>query len=273
MSTVDARLRGPVRGRRQLARVLQVVAVLGVVVSLGVAVLGWRVVGALDDVAVESTAVTADALVALEQTLELAADLVESVDATLVALEEGLATTTASLTTGAEALDSVAQLADDAAPAISSATGTLRTLEGVGTTIDSVLGGLSALPLGPDYDPDQGFGATVGELADDLEPLGASFAQTADDLQDVAGSTDELEADLRALTEAVGDATAQLAASELLIEDYRAAAARAGEVAATAGDDLGSDLALLRVLLLIGGVVFAAGQVVPWLVARALLDA
>lgn len=259
------------RARRPLARALQAVAVLGAVISLAAAVVGWRVVGALDDVAVESTEVTADALIALEQTLELAADLVGSVDDTLVALEDGLDTTAGSLATGAEALTSVSQLAEDAAPALASATATLRRLEGVGTSIDQALQGLSSLPLAPDYDPDQAFGAAVGDLADDLEPLGDSFAATADDLRAVVASTDELESDLAALTEAVGAATTQLADSDRLIEDYRAAANRAGAVAEQASTDLGADLALLRALLVLGGLVFALGQAVPWLLARALL--
>lgn len=261
----------PPRWRRPLGHALQVVAVTGAVVSLLVGVVGWRVVGQVDDVAVESTAVTADALRALEETLGLAADLVASVDTTLLAIEEAMESTTTSVADGADALDSVSRLADDAAPALASATRTLRTLEEVGGNIDRALQGLSSLPLAPDYDPEQGLGVTAGELADDLEPLSDSFAQTSRDLETVADSTGELEQDLTELTAAVSAATTQLAASEQLIADYRDAADRAGVATELASGDLETDLTLLRVLLLVGGFVFAFAQAAPWLLGRSLL--
>lgn len=261
----------PARLRRPLARGLQVVAVVGAIVSLSVGVVGWQVVGQVDDVAVEGAAVTADALRALEETLGLAAELVDSVDTTLVALEDGLGTATGSVGDGADALDSVARLADDAAPALASATRTLRSLEEVGGSIDRALEGLAALPFGPEYDPDQGLGVTAGALADDLEPLSLSFARTAADLDAVADSSDQLEQDLDELTEAVAAATTQLTESQQLIEDYRDAADRAGGVSEVAGSQLENDLVLLRVLLLVGGIVFALAQVVPWLIGRSLL--
>lgn len=271
MSTVIDHLQVTPSTQRLLGRGLQVVAVLGGVIALVGGVVGWRVVGAIDDLAVESTEVTADAMATVGDTLELAAELIESVDATLVALEDGLATTSTSVADGAEALDSVSRLAEDAAPALDSATRTLRSLEGVGGSIDGVLRGLSALPLAPDYDPERGFGATVGDLADDLEPLSDSFATTADDLDDVAASSGRLEQDLEELTAAVSTATEQLAASEQLIDDYRDTAERASDVSAAGTEGIGGDLTLLRILLLLGGLVFAAGQVVPWLLGRALL--
>lgn len=264
--------RVPAQARRPLGRVLQAVAVLGVAVAIGVAIVGWQVLGDLDDVAGESTAVTGDALQALEQTLDLAADLVESVDTTLDAVETGLASSAASVQEGADALDSVTRLADDAAPALGSATETLRALERVGTTLDSTLGALASLPLAPDYDPEQGFGATVGELADDLEPLSDSFAATADDLRGVTAETAELEGDLQDLTTSVAATNERLGRAEGLLEDYRETATRAGALAETTGAGLGADLWLLRVLVVLGALVLGVGQLVPWLVAAALLD-
>lgn len=263
---VPSRVRGP------LARTLQVVAVLGALISVLVAVIGWRVVGAIDAVAVDSAEVTADALGSLEQTLDVAAGLITTVDETLVALEQGLVTTSSSLADGGEALESVSQLATDAAPALDSATTSLRSLESVATSIDSTLEQLSRLPIGPDYDPESSFGSTVSQLADDLEPLSESFGTTAEELDDVTSSTVQLQTDLEQITLSVQNASSQLDDSGDLIEQYRQTADRARATAETAGVDLGSDLTLLRLLLLAGGLVFAAGQVVPWMIGRALLD-
>ena len=80
MTTLVEHLPVTTRTQRLLGRGLQVVAVLGAVIALLGGVVGWRVVGAVDDVAVESTAVTADAMAAVEDTLELAGELVESVE-------------------------------------------------------------------------------------------------------------------------------------------------------------------------------------------------
>lgn len=261
----------PARRRGAVGRGLQVLAVIGVVVAVFGATVAWRVVGAVDAIAVDSAAVTAEALTSLESTLDVAADLVASLDGTLTALEDTLVTTSGSLEDGAVALGSVSDLADDAAPALGSATETLRSLESIGTSIDRTLSALSSLPIGPDYDPSESFGTTVGKLADDLDPLADSFATTAEDLQDVGASTDQLREDLDRLVVGIGDADARLDDSAALIAEYRSTAQRAGRTADLASQGLGTDLTFLRLLVLVGCLVLAFGQMVPWLVARALL--
>jgi methyl-accepting chemotaxis protein len=247
------------------------VAAAGVVVALVGTVAAWRLVGQIDDSATDGVAATLRTLDTVDGTIDLAERLVDGIDDTLEQVETGLDDVAMLAENSNVLVADVADLADQVAPGLRRATGTLRTLEGVGGTVDGFLGGVSRLPLAPEYDPRSGLGPTIGALADDLEPLATSFEETATSLRAVSEDSGRLQADLDALARSVATVSEQLDGSAALIVQYRSGTDEARRIALDARDDLAADRTLTRLLIVLGGLTFAAGQLVPFWVGRELV--
>lgn len=248
------------------------VAVVGAVTAVTGTVVGWIFVGQLNDTTTESLEVTEQALDAIDDTIDLADDVLVSTNEAVGALAEALEAVSGSFDSATGAIDDIADLATTIGPSLDEATSTIRTLESVGGTIDGVLGALSNIPFGPDYDPDDGLGDTFGRLAEALEPVPAELETTAGgltDFTDAAGGLQDQLDDLAASVRAVDD---DLATTDELVDQYRASVTEARAVARRTGEDLDGTVTLLRVLLVIGGVALLFGQIVPLWVGRELLD-
>jgi ABC-type transporter Mla subunit MlaD len=241
------------------------ISVIGVIVALVGVIVGSQFVGLVDEGSRDTLLVTIESLDSLEDTIDLADRLVTSTVDTLDTVEITLREVEASFAVGDRVIGDVAELTGQAAPALGSATTTLRQLEGIGATIDGVLGDLSSLPFGGiDYDRDTGLGATIGDLADDLDPVAATLSGSSESLGDLTGSVDALQEDLAELTDSVAGINDNLSGTDSLLESYRANAADARRLAAETREDLESDVRFLRILLVLGGLNFAAGQIVPF---------
>lgn len=255
----------PLLPRPRLGLLLQVAAAVAAVAIVTGTVVGWRVLGTVEEVAEQGAEVSLAALDAVDASLETAEELLTAARTALVGTVQTLRTVERSFDDAADALESVGSLTDTAAPALESARETLQTLEGVARTIDSTLRTLSRLPFGPDYDPQRGFGATVGRLADELAPLPAALRSTATRLDELVTDSADLQDDLASLTTALDDVVAGLGNSDELLAEYRVAAASARALATDTDTGLGIDLIVGRVALLLGGMGLAAGQAVPFL--------
>jgi methyl-accepting chemotaxis protein len=247
------------------------VAIVGLVVALVGTVAAWRLVGQIDRSATEGVAATLTTLDTVDGTIDLAERLVEGVDTSLDRVEATLDDVAAVAADGNILVGDVAVLAEQVAPGLRRATGTLRTLQDVGGAVDGFLGGVSRLPLAPDYDAAAGLGPTIGALADDLEPLATSLEESAGSLRAVAAGSDGLQSDLDSLARSVAAISDDLDGSAALIDQYRAGTAEARRIALDAQRDLDADQTLTRLLVVVGGLTFAAGQLVPFWVGRELV--
>lgn len=256
-------------------RVGQLMIGLGVVGAL-VAVLGtiggWIFVGQLAAASDDSLDVTVQALDAVDDTIDLAEEVLTSTVDAVDALAGTLDAVSASFGTGTAAIDEVAALADTLGPTLAEAGDTVRTLERVGGQIDDVLDALSSLPIGPDYDPDNGLGATFGQLADTLEALPAQLESTSTSLTDFTENADDLQGELDRFSTSVGVIASDLEDTGELVEQYRTSVGDARTVAVEAKDDLDLSVGLMRALLVAGGLLLLLGQVVPLWLGRSLLD-
>jgi hypothetical protein len=252
--------------------VLQVAAVVAAVSIVAGTVVGWRLLGRIEDVADRGAEVSLAALDAVEASLATADEVLVDARSTLEVVADALDAATTSFGDASDVLSAVGVLSETAAPSLESASDSLGTLEGVGRTVDTTLEALASLPFGPDYDPDQGFGATIGRLRADLEPLPDALRSTADELGELVASGDGLEGDLAAVARSLDDVVVGLDDSDDLVAGYRDAAREARRLARDAGGGLGIDLLLGRILLLLGGVALAIVQVVPWRFGRTLTD-
>lgn len=257
--------------RRRAGVVMVAVAVAGALTASVGTVVGWIFVGQLNDTTTESLDVTDQALDAVDDTIDLADDVLVSTNDAVGALAEALEAVSGSFDSATGAIDDIADLATTIGPSLDEATSTIRTLEGVGGTIDGVLGALSNVPFGPDYDPDDGLGETFGRLAESLEPVPGELETTADGLTEFTTSAGGLRAQLDDLAASVRRVDDDLATTDELVDQYRASVAEARAVARRTGDDLDGTVTWLRVLIVIGGLSLLFGQIVPLWVGRELL--
>ncbi|GGI06172.1 hypothetical protein [Egicoccus halophilus] len=256
-----------------VARVLLGIGAVGVVAGLLGTVVGLGFLTSLDRALQDSLGVTTDAVDALGGSVEVAGD-------TLAILERTLSTTAATtrdlgvgLRDAEAVLTATAELSEqDLAGSLEAVQGSLPALIQVASVIDTTLGALSAIPFGPDYDPTQPFD-------DSLRAVQVELDGVPDSLREQAGLIREGATSLGAVREGTGDIAddleelqTTLASASGLVGSYAATAAEARAVVTDNQAALERQLAWARVLVVVLGLSFVAGQLVPlglgWLLLR-----
>lgn len=257
--------------RRGLGGTMIAIAAVGVVVALVGTVVAWQLVGRLDDSSRQTLTVTIQTIDSIEDSLDLAADVITATTDSVDAAAESLDALDESFDAATGVVGEIDDLTEIVGPTLEEAGASLRQLEGVGNGIDDLLGDLSSIPFGPDYDPERGLGETIGDVATELEALPAEFEQTSNDLDTFETSIDELQVEIAVLASSVGEVSAELEGSDTIIDQYRTNLADARSIAVVTRDDLDSNVGLMRLILLIGGLNLALGQIVPFWLGRSLL--
>jgi methyl-accepting chemotaxis protein len=260
------------RDQRRAGRLMIALGVIGAIVAVSGTIGGWIFVGQVAAASDDSLDVTVQALDALDDTIDLADEVLGSTVDAVDALGGTLDAVSASFESGAAAIDEVAVLADTLGPSLTDASDTVRTLERVGGQIDDVLGTLSNLPFGPDYDPDDGLGDTFGRLADTLEELPRQLESTSTSLTDFTDDAGPLQGELDQFAASVGAIVTDLADTGTLVDQYRTSVDDTRELAVETKSDLDLSVAMMRVLLVAGGVTLLLGQIVPLWLGRSILD-
>lgn len=259
--------------RTVVRRALAVAGVLGLVTALAGGIVAWRIIEQLDRSVQASLELTDEALTTLDAAVEVAEEALVVVDAGLASTESTVREVSTALDEGRTLLEATAEITtDEVAPAIEAVSATLPGLIDVAGVIDQTLAALAALPIGPDYDPDQSFASTLRDLdaqladvPDDLAEIGELVAATADSLTAIQEGSAEVADDLGRLRTALGDSAEVLAG-------YRETTGAARDLVTTQTADLGRDLTVARVLIVLGALSVALGQLVPlgaaWLLAE-----
>jgi methyl-accepting chemotaxis protein len=258
--------------QRRAGRLMIGIGLVGAVVAVFGTVVGWVFVGQVASASDDSIEVTIQTLDAVDDTIDLAEEVLTSTADAVDALSGTLRAVSASFDTATTAIDDIASLADTLGPSLTDAGETVRTLERVGGQIDDALTALSNLPIGPDYDPADGLGDTFGRLADTLEELPGQLESTSTSLTDFTSNAGTLQSELDSFATAVGDIAVDLSDTGTLVDQYRASVTDARVLAIDAKNDLDLSVALVRVLLVFGGVTLLLGQIVPLWLGRSLLD-
>lgn len=255
---------------RRAGRLMQVLAVIGVVTAVIGTFVGWRLVGHTERTLGDSLELVDESLTTLQDTIVVAEQVIASVDVALQATEQALNSVVGSFDGAESVVTSLDDFVGVVAPGVRDVAATLDDLAQVGTTIDTVLGQLDALPFGPDYDPAQPLGVQLEELAAQLDPIADGLTETSAELSDFVDDTGMLQADIDALADAVAAVNDDLSESESLLATYTATTENAQRLAADTRGDLGSDISSARILVVVLGAVFALGQLVPFWVGREL---
>ncbi len=262
-----------VNAQRRAGRAMIVVGLVGVVLAIAGSVSGWLFVGQVSAATDDSLEVTIETLDAVDDTIDLADGVLGSTTDAVDALAGTLGAVSGSFDAGTAAIDDVAGLADTVGPSIDEAAVAVRRLESVGDDIDGVLGALSDIPFGPDYDPTAGLGETFGNVADALEPLPDELTTTAAGLTEFTDSAEELQDQLAELAASVQSVSNELSDSDELVGQYRTSVSDARSLATDTRNDLTGSAQLMRMFIVLGGITFAVSQIVPLWMGRSLLDA
>jgi hypothetical protein len=257
--------------RRRAGLALLGIGGLGIVVSLVATVVGLRFLGQLDTALVDSVGVAAEAVDALGATVDLAGETISSVNVILSRTAASTRDLSAALADAEEVLLATADLSEQQiAGSLEAVEDTLPALIQVAAVIDRTLSALSVIPFGPDYDPaepfDDSLRALEGELDGLPEALRAQAALIRSGGQDLATTREGT----TAIADDLDDLHATLAASGDLLDRYAMTASEARQLVTR--DDLGRQLTLARVLVIVLGLTLAAGQLLPlgagWLLLR-----
>lgn len=248
------------------------IAVIGLLASLVGAVVGRQLVVDLDRGVEQSLVVAAELVETLDRSFEAADDGLEIVIDGVTEAEAAVGALGRSLQEGQGSLEALTQLTgDEVADALAALESTLPAVEQAADTIDQTLGALSALPLGLDYGADPPLGESIGEMRRSIAGLPDELREQA---QQAERTSDELtEATER--TEATAAALAQLAERlEVVAEltsDYAGHAAEARAVIAEQQEALAHSGTRAQVLVFTFSAVFALAQFVPLYLGLALV--
>lgn len=252
-----------------VGRALIAAGVIGIIASLIGIVVVWMLLDDLGDGVDQSIELTTETLNTLDETLVLADDITSTVSGSTATLDSTVQRLSDSVDEGSTVLTSLSELSGTELPeSIDGVVEGIDNLTGVARTIDNTLSQLSAIPFGPNYDPENSFAGTLTEIRDDLEPTATELRSIAPDLSSLATTVSDSEADLDQLSSDIAALRASLEDTTPLISDYRDRVAEAQRLAADTQGDLGRDRNFAKVVSLILGLAIAVGQLVPILYGR-----
>jgi len=256
--------------RRSAGTIMVVIAYVGVVSALVGAVVGWQFLGELSEANRQGLELAEESLTAADASLVVADDIIEAVEGSLGALSSTISAVGDSLATTTAVAASTAELAASLPDTLEQVDNGLASIETITATIDTTLSQLSRIPLAPDYDPDVTLNDAVGDLRADLAPLADEVRAVSEDLASFSTSGDDLETELTDLAASVSRVQRAVGGTTDVIVSARTSTDDALALAQTTLSDIGSQLALTRLLLVIVAIAIAVGQIVPYWVGREL---
>jgi ABC-type transporter Mla subunit MlaD len=243
------------------------IGVLGIVVSIAGVIIGNRLVAQVEESVDDSLVVTADALRAVNDSIALTSATVDTLQTGVSTLATTLDAVQASVEQTSTALDTSNDfLAGSLPSSLEAVTEVLPTIESIAGTIDDALRVASRAPFGPDYDPERPFDEAIAELSDAIGPLPEQLRRLAADTDGLSASATTIAAQLRELSTTVTELDEQLTEVGRLVDRYADTAADATTLMTESRKDLERSSTETRTLLILLGIVFGLGQVVPiWL--------
>lgn len=259
---------------RTAGRIMQATAAVGAVVAVVGTVVAWQLVGQVGGAVDESLAISQESVATIEDTIVVADQVVEDVGAALGTLDDVLVVLRDGTREVDPVLADVEALTSEVPAALGEFQETLDRVAGAAADVDGILVQLARLPLAPSYDPDTTLSAQLGQLSDDLDPVIDTLSGSGGDIAALRATTSELRRELASLTSEVRALVTRMDESSQLVGRYRDQAGRASQLVVDSRQDLDGSVTAMRVLVVLGGLVFAAGQLVPlWVGSRLLRTA
>lgn len=257
--------------RRHIGTAMIAVGVAGMLSGAAAAVAGWQLVGQIETSVDDTLTITDRALTTVDESIAVSAEVVETVRSGLGTIDDTVLTLEDALRDTSVVLTDTGGVADGSLPdTLDAVVQVLPTIEDVASSIDGALRFLARAPFGPDYDPDVPFDEAIAQLETALVPLAADLRGVSDGLATLGTSSEELADELVAIGEDVDALDTRLDDVALVLAQYEGTAADATALARQSRADLEDSARVTRWLVVLGGIVFAAGQLVPLWLGREL---
>ncbi len=254
----------------QAPTVLRGIAAIGVVVALIGTIVIWMFLGDLEETTDRSLLIGEQAAVALPETIDIADQVLDAVDDGLVSVESTLGTLEDMLAATVGLAEATGDLSATLPESFTDIDAALSTVERLGQTVDSTLAALSRIPFGPEYTPETSFPDAIAGLREALDPIAENLTTISSELGSFADGSGTMTAELEALISDVQSARRALVGTDALLDDYRAAASDAGDLAATTRNQLASSMTRMRIVVVALGLLLVLSQYVPWTLAALL---
>ena len=251
-----------------IGRALVVIAAVGALVGLAGMVVAWRLAGRLQTGVDESLAVAEESLVTTDASIAVIAQVLTDVDGLIGTLESTVANTAATVQTSATALDTLATATPSLTNGIVSLRDNIEQIADVVQILEGVIGAVGRLPGVPDYDPSVSLATSLRRLRPDLDPIIQSLSGINTSVGQLDRDVQPLVSDLRNLQTNLATLRTDVGNSRILLSQYQATTQRAQRVASNVRTDLGDDLTETRILIIVAGLLFIAGQIVPLALSR-----
>ncbi len=258
--------------RRGIGRLMVITGCVGLLVSIVGTIVGYQLVGQVGRSVDDSLELTTKALTSVDDSIAVTRALVVTADDGIGSIVETVQAVSDALAVSSKSTTDVQAFLSGSLPdSIDAINNVLPTIEDVAGTIDDTLKTLSRAPFGPNYDPAVPFDESIHELVVALDGLPADLRTMSADLDDVSASLVDVQAGIDDLKIALADLRTQVSDVDRLLDEYESTAAEAASLAKRSRSDLQDSERWSKLLVVLLGLVFAAGQVVPLWLGRSLM--
>lgn len=249
------------RPRPWLVGLWEASGAIGLVVAVVGAFISAIAIGPWFDTLGKSFEVSARALDAVDQTVDVVDVSLGIFEETLTGVDGVLVHTEASLEeVSAVVLSTAGLLSEDIPEQVDAISAAMEGLIDTANVVDGILGALSF--VGVDYDPATPLDLALIEVNAELAQLGGSLSGNADELFSLAVSLNRLNEEIATTNDSLGGLVGQLDESRRLIDQYKVTAGDAQLLLLDASARLAGQVWVVRifgvVLLLLLGVLFSA---------------
>jgi len=244
-----------------------IIGCVGAVVGILAAVVGQVVIGDVNKSVDDSLVLTNKALDVVVDSINQTSTIVDTVKSGVESIGATLSTVTSSVDQTSTAIDNSTQFIGGSLPdALDAVSNVLPTIQSVASSIDDALRFASRAPFGPNYNPAKPFDETIGELATAIHPLPDQLRSLSKDFAGLNSSSQAISTQLGTLAGNVHLLDQQLGQVSTLVDRYSKTATEAKFLTAVSRSRLATSVRTARILLVLLGVMFALGQIVPiWL--------
>jgi len=259
--------------RRTVGKFMVAIGIISIVVSLVGVIVGQRVIGQVENSVDDSLVLTNQALEVVVDSIQTTSTIVTTVRSGVSNISATLDTLNTSIGDTTTAIEGSTDFLGTSLPqALDAVSNVLPTIESVAHSVDSALRVISQAPFGPDYNPAKPFDQAIGDLNTALDPLPDQLRTLAGQFDGLTDSSTKISDQLTTLSSDVERLDRQLADVATLVDRYATTAATAQVVTEQSRNNLESSARVARVVLVLLGLVFALGQVVPIWIGKELLN-
>lgn len=260
---------GPSAAPSLAGTVLTAVGVIGMVLSIAMGILGWRLIGDLGSSAEQSLKLSGEALTTIDRTIVVVRETVGTLGDGLATVEGSLSDASTTLENASDLFDVTADVAaTDLPESIASVRRALPPLISSAESITDAIGALSI--FGINTGPAQSLAEPILEIETNLSQLEERLRTQAGAITEIGSDFDSFSADANDLANNVGQMNRDLAEAEALLVDYETTTANARGAIETTQTDVSRTVSTARVTVIVLAILFGLSQAAPIVMGRIL---